>query len=269
MKIIKIGGDKSIRLDFVAEDIAWLWKKEKGDLIVLHGASKYRNEIAEKLGVEIKKIVSPSSIESYYSTPEFMEVFLMAYAGLVNKKLVAELIKQGVKAVGLTGVDGRLFLAKRKEFLYVKEDRKIKMLKGDLSGKVYEINKELINLLLEKGYLPVLTVPAISKQGEILNVDNDAVLFELVKAFGPDEVVSLISAPGFLQDVEDERSVIARIEKEKLGKLLSSAKSTMKKKIIYAQKYFEFGLQKMYIGDGRVRNPIKRLLEKGEGTVIF
>ena len=66
MIVVKIGGSKAIRLDLVAEDIVWLWRKNKGKLIILHGASKYRNETAKKLGVKIKKITSPSGVESYF-----------------------------------------------------------------------------------------------------------------------------------------------------------------------------------------------------------
>lgn len=269
MIIVKIGGDKSIRFDYIAQDIAWLVNEKKEKVLVLHGASKYRNELAEKLEFNIKKIISPSGVESYYSDERFMEVFLMAYAGLTNKKLVAELIRAGIdKPIGLTGVDAKLFLAKRKKFLYVKEGKKIKLIKGDLSGKVFQINIELIKLLLENAYLPVLTVPSIDEAGTILNSDNDAVLLELIKSFRPKIIFSLISEKGFLKDFRNKESLIKNLKVQEIDSFLTFAKGTMKKKLIYAKKYFAEGIEKMYIGDGRVKEPIIRLLTQSEGTVI-
>ncbi len=269
MIIIKVGGDKKNRLDYVACDIKKLWDEKNGRLIVVHGASQYRNHLAAQLKVEIKKIISSSGVESYYSDDTFMDVFLMAYAGLVNKKLVAQLIKNGVpRAIGLSGVDGSLVLAERKKHLFQKIGRKIKLIPGDKSGKIISLNLNLLKTLINHGYLPVITSPAISIEGEILNVDNDAILLFLIKEFQPKTLIYLIGEKGFLKNPNDPDSLIKRIDKKKLDEYSNFAFGTMKKKIIYAKKYFELGLERIYLGDGRVREPIRRLLIKGEGTII-
>jgi len=269
MIIVKIGGDNNINFDYVAEDIYWLWKKEKRKIIVIHGASKYRNQIAKKLGIPIRKVVSPSKVESYLTDVNFLDVCLMIYAGLVNKKLVASLIKAGLKkAIGLTGVDGELFLAKQKEFIYAIENKKLKLIRGDLSGKIYKINLSLIDMLLKNDYLPVLTIPAIGDDGKILNVDNDSVVYAFIQAYAVKEVISLIGAPGFLIDPQDEATVVNKIRAKEIDKYLPFAQGTMKKKMMMAKRYFDLGLEIMYLGDGRIRYPIRSLIQEKKGTVI-
>jgi len=268
MYLIKIGGSKSLNLDAIADDIAVLWEENPGKVIIVHGASKYRNEIAQSLGIEVKKITSASGVESYFSNKEFMDVFLMSYAGLLNKRIVSKLISKSVSAVGLSGIDGKLWLAKRKSYLYVKEKGKLKLIQADLSGKVIGVNTELLNLLLKNNYLPVICSPAVSEAGEILNVDNDAAISEMIKPLKIQILVSLFSAPGILKDLSDEASVVKNIKFSQLDSFLPSAKGTMKKKIIFLKKAFENGLKTAYLGDGRVKNPVINLLKRKGGSYI-
>jgi acetylglutamate/LysW-gamma-L-alpha-aminoadipate kinase len=269
MIIIKIGGDNNINFDYVAEDIYWLWKKERRKIIVIHGASKHRNQLAKKLGIPIRKIVSPSKVESYLTDANFLDVCLMAYAGLVNKKLAASLIKAGLKkTIGLTGIDGELFLSKQKEFVYAVEDKKVKLIRGDLSGKIYKINVSLIDMLLKNDYLPVMTIPAIGDNGKILNVDNDSVIYALMENYPVKEIISLIGVPGFLTNPSDETTVISKINAKEIDNYLSFTQGTMKKKMIMAKRYFDLGLERMYLGDGRIRYPLRSLIQEKKGTVI-
>ncbi|OGL42445.1 MAG: hypothetical protein A2161_04910 [Candidatus Schekmanbacteria bacterium RBG_13_48_7] len=97
---------------------------------------------------------------------EALDVFLMAYAGLINKKIVALIQKYGVNAVGLSGVDGKLWQAKAKKEIMVKDNGKVKLLKGNLTGSVETINTHLINLLIENNYVPVISPPALSHEIE-------------------------------------------------------------------------------------------------------
>lgn len=266
MILIKIGGGEKINLDFVCEDIAQFWPKEK--LIVVHGAGKIRDRIAEKLSVPTKYISSPSGIVSVFTDKTALEIFLMVYCGLVNKTIVAKLQKLGVNALGLSGLDGRIWEGKWKKEILVKEGNKIKLIKNTFTGKVEKINDKFIKLLIENNFLPVICPPAISFEGQIINVDNDLAISQMVKALKIEKMISLFEAPGFLRDEKDEASLIKKIEKEKLNDYLKFAKGTMKKKIMGAQLCFEAGIKKIYFGDGRIKNPIKNALS-GKGTIIF
>lgn len=263
--IIKVGGGKNINWDNVCTDIASLVKKEK--VILVHGASSKRDEIAKKLGHPTKTVISPSGISSVYTNEKALEIFLMVYAGLINKQIVARLQKLGVNAVGLSGVDGRLWQGRRKEKTLVKEGKKIKLLTNNFTGKVERINAKLIKTLLANGFVPVVSAPAISYKGEIINVDNDLAVPVMAGALGVKKIVILFEAPGLLKDPSDESTLINQIRKDRIDDYLKFAQSRMKKKILGAKRAIAAGVKEIYLGDGRTKNPIRKALS-GKGTVI-
>ncbi len=265
MIIIKVGGGKTINWDFIAKDVARLQKKE--DIIIVHGASVKRDEIAEKLGSPTKTVTSPSGITSVYTDEKALEIFLMVYAGLANKQIVAKLQKYGVNAVGLSGVDGKLWQAKPKKELLVKEGSKTKLIKDNKTGRVEKINTELIKILLNNSYVPVISAPAISYENEIVNTDNDWAAAVMAGALKADTLVYLFEAPGLLRNYKDESTLIKKISKDKLSDYFQYAQGRMKKKLLGVQKAVEFGIKKIYWGDGRIKNPITNSL-KGKGTLI-
>ncbi|MBI2036514.1 [LysW]-aminoadipate kinase [Candidatus Microgenomates bacterium] len=263
MIIVKVGGGKNLNWEGIAEDI----KKLDEDVVIVHGANVFMSEISQKLGVLEKIITSPSGFTSRYTTPQVMDVLTMVYSGLVNKKIVAAFQKHGVNAVGLTGADGRLWLGKRKEIIYAKEGAKIKAIRDSLTGNVESVNAKLLGLLIKNGYTPVLTIPAITKEGELINVDNDRAVASMVKALKVKTVVMLFEAAGLLVDLKDESSRIPTIDKEKLDSFLEKAQGRIRKKLLGAKEAIIAGVKKVYFGDGRVKNPIKNALA-GKGTVI-
>lgn len=265
MMIIKVGGGKNLNWNYIVEDLVSLIKKER--LILVHGASYKRDEIAQKLNQPTQTVVSPSGITSVYTDKAALEIFLMVYAGLVNKQIVAKMQQYGINAVGLSGVDGKLWQAKRKKEIYVKEKNKIKLLKDNLTGRVEKINVNLINLLLDNNYLPVICPPAISFENEIVNTDNDWATAVLAGALKAKEIVVLFEAPGLLRNHLDEKTLVKKIDKTQLDQYLKYAQGRMKKKILGGKLAFELGVKKIYWGDGRIKNPIINALND-QGTII-
>ena len=265
MLLIKIGGGKNINWDGICADILSLMNKEQ--IICVHGANAKRDEIAAKMSVPVKIVISPSGISSVYTDEEALEVFIMAYAGLVNKQIVGRMLSHGLNAVGLSGIDGKLWVAKRKKHLLIKEGKKIKLLKDNKTGRVEVINTHLIHLLLNNNYLPVICPPAISYENEIVNTDNDWAIAVMAEALNIKKIVSLFEAPGLLKDAEDESSLIRHIEKRKIEDYLQYGKERMKKKILGAKKAIEAGVEIIFWGDGRIEHPVQSALE-GKGTVI-
>lgn len=265
MILIKTGGGKTINWDFIARDIAELQKKE--EVVIVHGAGSIRNEIAEKLGFPTKVVTSPSGIDSVYTDEKALDIFLMVYCGMVNKKIVEKLQKNGVNAVGLSGIDGALWRAKAKKDILIKEGDKIKLLKNNRTGRVEEINTGLVQLLIKNKYIPVISSPALSYENEIVNTDNDWAAAIMAGALKIEKIVMLFEAKGLLRDLNDENSVISTIKIEELDKMMPYAQGRMKKKILGAKKAFELGVKKIYWGDGRIENPVISALE-GKGTII-
>lgn len=265
MILIKAGGGLHINWDYIARDVAIQVKKEP--VVLVHGAGAVRDQIADKLNTPTRTITSPSGISSVFTDKPALDVFLMVYAGLMNKTIVAKLQSYGVNAVGLCGVDGQLWQAKRKANVLVREGNKTKLLTGNLTGRVEKINTSLIQILLQEGYTPVIAPPAITPSCEIVNTDNDWAVAVMAGQLQVKTVFYLFEAPGLLRDMNDPTSVIPHVPKEKLDEYLGFAQGRMKKKILGAKKAIELGVKTIYWGDGRVPNPIEQAL-KGTGTVI-
>lgn len=263
MIIVKIGGGKNVNWDFIAEDLKQLKK-----FIIIHGANHEIGEISKKLGVTEKKLVSPSGFVSRYTDEKTLDVFLMTYAGLVNKRLVATLQKHDINAVGLTGIDGRLWEGKRKKVIYSQELGKTKMITDSLTGNVEKINTNLLKLLIDNGYIPVLCPPAISFENEIINVDNDRAAAVLANSLEIKEIIMLLEAPGFCLELANPKSVVSKIPFKKLDDYMKIAKSGMKKKLLGIKEAMTGSVEKVYLGDGRIEHPILKIL-KGAGTLIY
>ena len=267
MLIIKIGGGKKINWDFICEDIFGLVSSGQ-KIIIVHGASEKRNEIAAKLGFPTKTVTSPSGVSSVLTDRHAIEVFLMAYAGLVNKQIIEQMLKYGINAVGLSGVDGKLWQAKKKGDILVRENGKTKLMKGNLTGRVEKVNHQLLNLLLDSGYVPVISAPAISYVNEIVNTDNDWATAVTAGSLQAKEIIYLFEAEGLLKNFSDKSSVIGHIDKNNIDEFMNSAEGRMKKKLLGVKKAFELGVEKIYFGDGRIKNPIQSALA-GKGTIIY
>lgn len=265
MMIIKIGGGRDIQWDYIARDIKTYLKREP--VVVVHGANYIRDNLASSLGKPTRTIVSPSGISSVYTDSEAIDIFLSAYAGIANKRLVALFQKCGIPAVGLSGVDGGLFQAERKKNVYSVESGKTKLITDNLTGKVYKINTTLIKVLLNNNFVPVVCPPAISKEHDIVNIDGDMATAQLAAALKADKILFLFESIGLLKKFPDEKTRIKKISKDKLGEYINYAQGRMKKKILAATSALSSGVSTVYFGDGRIKKPVTHCL-KGTGTII-
>jgi acetylglutamate kinase len=266
MLLLKAGGGEKINWDYIALDLKEILKKET--VILLHGANKVRDKIAKKLKYPTKIIVSPSGIPSVLTDNKAIDIFLMTYAGLVNKRIVEKLQGYQINAVGLCGVDGRLFEGKRKKAILASYGQKIKVINNTYTGKIEKFNSHLIKILIQSGYTPVITPPGISDENKIINFDSDLVLSLIAKELNIKKIVVLFEEKGLLKDFNDKKSLIKKIDKNKLDNFLKYAQDRMKKKILGIKKVFqETKVEKVFFGDGTIKNPIFKAL-KGVGTVI-
>src|SRR5260370_30079533 len=111
--VVKIGGGAGIATENILGEIACCIAQGQ-QLVVLHGGSDLTNTLSERLGHPVRLITSPGGMVSRYTDSETLSIYAMAVAGQINTDLVASLQRQGVNALGLAGVDGRLLLARRK-----------------------------------------------------------------------------------------------------------------------------------------------------------
>ena len=167
----------------------------------------------------------------------------------MNKGIVERLQKQGVNAVGLSGLDGRIFEGKHKDSVRAVEDGKIKILRGDHTGTVEKVNTGLLDLLLSNGYLPVLTPPGLSYEGVAINVDGDRAAAAVATALKAEALLLLSNVPGLLRNFPDEASLIKEIPASEVETFMEFAKDRMKKKVLGAAEAVRGGVGKVIFGD--------------------
>lgn len=266
MIVIKVGGGKDLNIDAIVADIVKL-RSEGRELLLVHGGAETTNEVAEALGHPPQFVTSESGYVSRRTDRRTLEIFEMVYCGQLNKMWVEKLQMAGVNAVGLSGLDGRIFAGTRKDTLRVRIDGKRMVLRDDWTGTVERINTHLLRTLLDAGYFPVLTPPAASDKGEAINVDGDRAAAMVAAAFHAEALIILSNVPGLLRNFPDESSLIREIPKSKANDFMQYAEGRMKKKVMGAVEAIDEGVQKVIFADGRIDAPISVALTGG-GTQI-
>jgi len=264
--VVKLGGTEGVDFTAICQDAASLLEQGK-NLVLVHGGSAEANALGEAVGSPPRLVTSPSGFTSRYTDRNTLEIFAMAVNGKVNTLLVEQLQTLGVNAFGLSGLDGKVMVAKRKDAIRIIENGKRKMLRDDYTGKIQQVNAELLNSLLMGGYTPVIAPLAVSEQGEALNVDADRAAAMVAAALTADRLILLTAVPGLLKNFPDESSLISKISPSDLESALDIAQGRMKKKVLGAKEALGGGVAQAIIADGRVDTPISKALD-GHGTVI-
>ncbi|HEU5433905.1 MAG TPA: [LysW]-aminoadipate kinase [Thermomicrobiales bacterium] len=266
MLVIKIGGGAAIGAegyDHFARGLARLQEPA----VVVHGGNAEFNALSRALGMPPRMVTSASGRVTRYTDAATMDAMLMAYCGKVNKRLVASLRAHGVDAVGLSAIDGGIATGRRKAVLRGTEDGKQRVFRDDHAGTIETVDARLIRLLLDAGYLPVLTPPALGDGGVPINVDGDKLALELATALGADGLFFFSDTPGLLADRHDDASLICEIDASAPAAALAAAGGRMVVKVEAALGAIERGVGRVVFADGRADDPIGRALA-GEGTVV-
>ena len=196
LSIVKIGG-KLIEDPGVLDDFLNHFARLSGHKILVHGGGTAASAYEKKLGL-VPKMTDGRRITDAKS----LEVVTMVYAGLINKKITAALQGRGCNAFGLTGADGNVISAQKRE---------VKSVDYGFAGDVAEVNTRLIKSLLDLGLTPVFCPITHDCQGQLLNTNADTIAAELAVSLSEEYTASLyycFDKIGVLQDQEDEESLI-------------------------------------------------------------
>ena len=210
INIFKIGGnviDNSDALDKFLSNFS----KIKGPKILVHGGGKEATALGKRLGIEAKMVNGRRITDR-----ETLDIVTMVYAGLINKRIVALLQSKGCDAIGLTGADGNVIKATKRnpepiDFGYV----------GDIDPA--DINSSFILKLLQLGTVPVFCAICHDKAGMLLNCNADTIASSVAVAMSKEEPTRLtycFEKPGVLKDKDDDSSVIPLITSEVFDKLV-------------------------------------------------
>jgi len=268
--VLKIGGARAVDPAGALADVAKL-VADGEDVVVVHGGSTAVDETLEQLGEEPTYVETPGGVVGRFTDERTMEVFEMVLPGKLNTDLVAGLQNEGVDAVGLSGVDGKLLAGPRKSAVRVKEDGKKKIKRGDHSGTIKQVNADLLETLLDSGYTPVATVPMAGKDGDEwlpVNADADRAAAAIAGALDATLVV-LTDVAGVLADPDDESTLIETAETpEEFEVIEDAAEGFMTKKVMAATEAIEGGAERVVVADANVDEPVVTAVDGG-GTHIL
>lgn len=264
MITIKIGGSVVDNLHpSTISDIKKIVEQE--GVVLVHGGGKEVTKVSEALGKKPEFVVSPSGIKSRYTDKETAEIFTMVMSGKINKTIVRMLQKNGINAIGLSGVDGKIIQAERKKkLLIVNEKGRKQAIDGGYTGKITDVNATLVKSLLKDGYTPVISPIAISEESDFLNVDGDRAAAYIAGKIQSDKVLFLTNVDGLLMDEKLVKNLTLAEAKEIRPKIGFG----MEKKILAATEALDMGVKEALIANGQKENPISSAIAHENCTVI-
>jgi acetylglutamate kinase len=253
--IVKIGGniiDDENKLSSFLEDFASV----DGKKILVHGGGKLATKLAEQMNVP-QQLVDGRRI----TDAETLKIVTMVYAGYINKNIVAKLQTNGCNAIGLSGADGNAILAHKR--VHATMDY-------GFAGDIDEVNSSFFQNLLQQNLTPVVAPITHDQKGQLLNTNADTIAQETAKALSPFFDVQLIYSfekNGVLLDVNDENSVIKKINADYYKELKSEGKifAGMIPKLDNAFAALNSGVKKVIIGKAE---EIRELIQGEKGTSI-
>lgn len=226
--------------------------------IVVHGGGPEVSEAMKKVGKE------PVFVRGLRVTDaETVEIAEMVLAGKTNKGIVSLLQQHGSDAVGLSGKDGNLFVA-----------RKMEVDGADLGfvGEVVQVNTKVIRTLVAGGYIPVICSVAAGERGETFNVNADHIAGRLAGELKAEKLVLLTDVRGILDDVNDKDSLLSQITAEQAQLLIATGKvdKGMIPKVEACLMALDGGVPRAHILDGRAPHSLLTELfsDQGVGTMI-
>ena len=264
MIVIKIGGSVVDGLhESTMPDLKDIASHDK--VILVHGGGKEVTNIAEKLGKEQKFVVSPSGIRSRYTDKETAEIYTMVMSGKINKEIVLMLQKNGINAIGLSGVDGAIIKAERKKKLVIIDERGRKVaIDGGYTGKIKDVNSSLLHAVTDSGYVPVISPVALSEEFDLLNVDGDRAAAYVAGSIKADRVIFMTNVNGLMMD----NKLVTKLSVSEAKKILPKIGFGMEKKVLACTEAVSMGVKEAIIASGQAKNPISSALKHDNCTVI-
>ena len=266
MIVVKVGGGADIDYAALCDDIAALVSQGQ-QIVLVHGGSSETNRVATALGTPPRFVTTASGHVSRYTDQAAMDVFMMVYAGKINKRIVELLQQRDINAFGCSGLDGRILQAERKATLRIVENGKQMMIRDDRTGTIVGVDTRMLAVMAANNICPVIAPIACSLQGDALNVDGDRAAAQIASALKADSLLLLSSVPGLLSAFPDESSLIPHIARADIERYMEVAQGRMKKKVMGAGEALAGGVGRVIMADARIQNPISQALN-GQGTII-
>jgi len=267
--VIKYGGNAMINEDLkksVMQDVL-LMKSVGIKPIIVHGGGPFITAMLDQLQIE-------SHFEQGLRVTDeaTMKVVEMVLAGQVNKDIVNHFNKLGGNAVGLSGKDGKLISAKKKYLKETTEAGEVKLADIGYVGEVEKVNTQLIDMLLDSDFVPVISSIGVDEEGQTYNINADYVAGEIAAAIDADKFILLTDTPGVLKDPENKDSLISEMNTDEASDLIESRviNGGMVPKVECCLFALENGIQQAHIVDGRIKHSLllELFFDAGIGTMF-
>ena len=265
--VIKYGGHAMVEehlKESFARDIT-LMKFIGLNPVVVHGGGPQIGSVLEKMGISSK------FVDGMRVTDEpTMDVVEMVLVGKVNKEIVAQISQQGGKAVGLSGKDGGLILAKKLHLVRPKaEDKPPEIIDIGMVGEVVAVNSDIIHTLEAGGVIPIIAPVGVGESGETYNINADWVASKIAVALNAIKLILLTDVEGIM---DESGSLISSIEVGVVKEMLEAGTISggMIPKIQCAVEALERGVEKVHIIDGRKPHVVllELFTDRGIGTLV-
>lgn len=262
--VIKFGGsimkNAKAKKAFI-EDVV-LMKLIGINLVIVHGGGPNISENLRIIGKENKFINGLRVTDK-----ETMKIVEMVLAGQVNKEITFQINNQGVKAIGISGKDGKLIRAKKK---YIYNDNE----KIDIGfvGEVEEVNVDFLDDLIEKEYIPVIAPTGFDEEGNSYNINADYVASSISFAIKAEKLILLTDIEGLYKDIDDKSTFISQLNRDEAKELISQGiiNGGMLPKLECCISAIENGTKRVHMIDGRKEHSLllEIFTDKGIGTMI-
>jgi len=265
--VVKYGGhamvDEQLKIDFT-RDIT-LMKYIGMHPVVVHGGGPQINKVLDQMGISTKFVKGMR-----FTDEQTMDVVEMVLGGKVNKSIVAQINRQGGKAVGLSGKDGDLILAEKLQLMHQPDVTKPpEIIDPGLVGNVTKVNPIIVTTLSNQGFIPVIAPVGVGENGETYNINADLVASEVARALCSGRLIYLTDVDG-VKDAAGAliTSIDARTIKQMIGDQTISG--GMIPKIEYALAALKSGVKKVQIINGTKRHALllELFTDKGIGTEV-
>lgn len=265
--VIKYGGhamvDEQLKEDF-ARDITLL-KLVGLRPVVVHGGGPQINRVLDQMGM------TPKFVRGMRLTDApTMDVVEMVLGGKVNKAIVAQINRQGVKAVGLSGKDGGLIQAEKMKIVFQEDDTKPpEIIDPGMVGQVTRIHPAIIQTLTKDGFIPIIAPVGVGENGETYNINADMVASQMAMALNAGRLILMTDVDGVLD--QNDR-LISSINAAEIQRMISDQEITggMIPKIECAVEAIRGGVKKVPIINGKRRHAIllELFTDQGIGTEV-
>jgi acetylglutamate kinase len=265
--VIKYGGhamvDEQLKEDF-ARDVTLL-KFIGLNPVVVHGGGPQINQVLDRMGI------SPKFVRGMRLTDEpTMDVVEMVLGGKVNKAIVAQINRQGGRAVGLSGKDGELIQARKMKIYHQEDaDKPPEIIDPGLVGEVTRINPTIIETIARQGFIPIIAPVGAGEAGETYNLNADLVAARIAVALSAGRLIYLTDVDGVL---DPEGRLISSIDAETIRQMVETKTISggMIPKIEYALDALRAGVGKVPIINGKRRHALllELFTDSGIGTEV-